>query len=113
MAIDPNELPSDPSALRQMVMGLLGEVESKERRLKQLQHWVEQLLGARYGPRRERVSEDQLFLFAAAILAQGGKTPPASDESEAPPPKPTSSRPGHGRGFIAKIFEAATGGLRS
>ena len=96
MAIDPNELPSDPSALRQMGMSLLEEVESKERRLTQLQHWVEQLLRARYGPRRERVSEDQLFLFAAAILAQGGKAPPS---------KPASSRPGHGRGSLPKSLK--------
>ena len=41
MAIDPNELPSDPAALRQIVIGLLEEVETKERRLRQLQHWVE------------------------------------------------------------------------
>ena len=57
MAIDPHQLPNDPAALRQMVIGLLEEVESKERRLRQLQHWVEQLLRARYGPRRERVNE--------------------------------------------------------
>ncbi len=31
---------------------------------------------ARYVPRRERVDENQLFLFAAEVLAQAGKTPP-------------------------------------
>ena len=104
MAIDPKQLPEDPTALRQIVIGLLEEVETKERRLRQLQHWVEQLLRARYGPRRERVDEHQLFLFAAAILAQGGKTPPAADETEAPqsdsqtPP----SSPGHGRPRLPK-----------
>jgi transposase len=104
VAIDPTELPSDPAALRQIVIGLLEEVETKERRLRQLQHWVEQLLRARYGPRRERVDEHQLFLFAAAILAQGGKTPPASEEGEAPSSdsKPSSERRGHGRGTLPK-----------
>ncbi len=62
-------------------------------------------LRARYGPQRERVSEDQLFLFAAAILAQGGKAPPASEENEAPPSKPASSRPGHGRGSLPKSLK--------
>ncbi len=70
MAMDPNQLPEDPTALRQIVIGLLEEVETKERRLRQLQPGVEQLLRARYGPRRERVDEHQLFLLAAAILAQ-------------------------------------------
>ena len=103
MAIDPKHLPEDPTALRQIVIGLLEEVETKERRLRQLQHWVEQLLRARYGPRRERVDEHQLFLFAATILAQGGKAP-SSGETEAPKPdsQPSSSRPGHGRGSLPK-----------
>ena len=104
MEIDPKQLPEDPSALRQMVMGLLEEAEQRERKLRQLQHWVEQLLRARYGPRRERVDEHQLFLFAAAILAQGGKTPPASDEGEASPSdsKPSPPRQGHGRQRLPK-----------
>ncbi len=104
MAIDPKQLPDDPTALRQIVIGLLEEVETKERRLRQLQHWVEQLLRARYGPRRERVDEHQLFLFAAAILAQGGKTPSASEETQAPESdaKPSSPRAGHGRGRLPK-----------
>ena len=43
--IDPKQLPEDPSALRQIVMGLLEEAERRERKLRQLQHWVEQLRG--------------------------------------------------------------------
>ena len=105
MEIDPKQLPEDASALRQMVIGLLEEAEQRERKLRQLQHWVEQLLRARYGPRRERVDEHQLFLFAAAILAQGGKTPPPSDASEAPRSKSASSRQGHGRGALPKSLK--------
>ncbi len=104
MEINPNQLPSDPAALRQMVMGLLGEAMERERKLRQLQHWVEQLLRARYGPRRERVDENQLFMFAAEIMARGEKTPPASGETEAPPAgaKSTPQRPGHGRSALPK-----------
>jgi transposase len=105
--INPNQLPSDPAALRQIVVGLLGEAMERERKLRQLQHWVEQLLRARYGPRRERVDENQLFLFAAGILAQSGKTPPASDKGKTPPSssKPSSPRPGHGRGALPKSLQ--------
>ena len=112
MEINPNQLPNDPAALRQMVVGLLGEAAERERKLRQLQHWVEQLLRARYGPRRERVDENQLFLFAAEIMARAGKTPPASGEGgsasrgfeiDAP-----ASRAWPGR--AAEIFAAATGG---
>jgi transposase len=107
MEIDPNQLPSDPAALRQIVVGLLGEAVERERKLRQLQHWVEQLLRARYGPRRERVDENQLFLFAAGILARSGKTPPAPDNGKTPPSssKPSSHRPGHGRGALPKSLQ--------
>ena len=47
--IDPNQLPNDPAALRQMVVGLLEQAAEQERRLKQLQHWLEQLLRAAPG----------------------------------------------------------------
>jgi len=39
MEIDRNKLPEDPAALRQMVAGLLEELDTKERRLQQLQTW--------------------------------------------------------------------------
>jgi transposase len=105
--IDPNQLPNDSAALRQIVVGLLGEAAERERKLRQLQHWVEQLLRAQYGPRRERVDENQLFLFAAGILAQGGKTPPSSDEGKTLPSdsKPSSQRRGHGRGTLPKSLQ--------
>ena len=103
MAIDPKQLPNDPAALRQMVMSLLEEVETKDRRLQQLQHWVEQLLRARYGPRRERVSENQLFLFAVALVS-AGREAPSEPESAAPEKAPggTGKRKGHGRGALPK-----------
>ena len=103
MEIDPNQLPNDAAALRQMVRSLLEEVEAKERRLRQLQHWVEQLLRARYGPRRERVNENQLFLFAVALVSAGREAPPPP---EPPPPKvPPAQRPGHGRQRLPKKLE--------
>jgi len=40
-----------------------------DRRVKRLPHLVEQLLRWRYGPSRERVDENQLFLFAAGMMA--------------------------------------------
>ena len=36
-----------------------------------MQHWLEQLLRHRYGQKRERVDENQLFLFAAEIASTG------------------------------------------
>jgi len=97
--IDPNQLPNDPATLRQMVLGLLEQAAEQERRLKQLQHWLEQLLRARYGPRRERVSENQLFLFAVALVSAGQEprpdpeSPTGGQAEEARRAKPK----GHGR----------------
>ena len=104
MAIDPHQLPEDPSALRQMVMSLLEEVETKDRRLQQLQHWLEQLLRARYGPRRERVSENQLFLFAVALVSAGraAATEPASSAAPEKAPGGAGKPKGHGRGALPK-----------
>ncbi|MGH9454429.1 MAG: hypothetical protein ACRD2O_10730, partial [Terriglobia bacterium] len=78
--IDPQHLPNNPAALQQMVVGLMQEAVERERHVRQLQPWLEQLLRARYGPKRERGDKNQLFLFAAEIMAQGGKTPPTPDE---------------------------------
>ena len=107
MDIDPQQLPNDPAALRQMVMGLLAEAEQKERKLRQLQHWLEQLLRARYGPRRERVNESQLFLFAVALVSAGREAPPETGASAPPEKAPGGERKrkGHGRGVLPKSLQ--------
>jgi transposase len=110
MDIDREKLPNDLAALRQMVVGLLEEAEARERRLRQLQHWVEQLLRARYGPRRERVDENQLFLFAVG-LASRGQAPASSSTSEEMPPAGEGAgaqraKPqGHGRQRLPETLE--------
>jgi transposase len=101
MEIDPNSLPDDPAILKRMVAGLLEDREAGERRIRQLQHMLEQLLRARYGPRRERLNENQLFLFAAEIL---GKDKSESTQKD----KPVSDRPqrkGHGRQRLPKSLK--------
>jgi transposase len=101
MEIDPNNLPQDAATLRLLVASLFEDRSAQERRIRQLQHMLEQLLRARYGPRRERVNENQLFLFAAEILrAEKGDTVPKE--------KPASDRPkpkGHGRQRLPKSLK--------
>jgi transposase len=101
MEIDPQQLPEDPAALRQMVTGLLQEMDAKERRLQQLQHMLEQLLRHRYGPRRERVDENQMFLFAAGMLSNGPPASPAQEGSKTLP----AQRSGHGRQRLPQTLE--------
>jgi transposase len=69
MKIDPHHLPEEAGLLRQIVLQLLGVVEEKDRLLERVQHQLQQLLRQRYGSKRERIDENQLFLFAAQIIA--------------------------------------------
>lgn len=104
MDIDPHNLPDEAGLLRQIVLQLLGLVEEKDRLLERLQHQLQQMLRHRYGQKRERVDENQLFLFAAQIVAQmqatgvAAETPAAdaiASTGATAPQRP--QRPGHGR----------------
>jgi transposase len=92
MEIDRHHLPNDPAALQRMVAGLLEKLESQEQRLRQMQHWLEQLLRQRYGHKSERLDENQLFLFAVEMAGTGQPVPP-EPPAAASKPKPE----GHGR----------------
>jgi transposase len=81
------------------------QLAAKEHELQRVRHWLEQLLRHRYGQKRERVDENQLFMFAVELASTGQDAPPESPES-----KPASSAPrptprGHGRGRLPKSLE--------
>jgi transposase len=109
MEIDPNHLPDDLATVQQMVLALLARDQERERLLKQMQHQLEQLLRWRYGARRERVDENQLFLFAAEILRAGASLDAAAGkpagEAAAAEPEPSSRPSGHGRQRLPKSLE--------
>jgi transposase len=100
MEIDRHNLPNDPAALQRMVAGLLEKLETQEQRLRQMQHWLEQLLRQRYGQKSERLDENQLFLFAVESASRGQPVP-AEPPSAAPQPNP----PGHGRQRLPQSLE--------
>jgi transposase len=108
MDVDPHNLPTDPTTLQQLVLELLARDGERERLLKQVQHQLEQLLRWRYGARRERVDENQLFLFAAEILASGASLDagPAKAPTEAAAEHLPESKPSrHGRQRLPKSLE--------
>ena len=75
---------------------------AKEYELERVRHWLQQMLRHRYGQKRERVDENQLFLFAAEIASRG--------EEPVPEPKPAASEPrpaspGHGRQRLPPSLE--------
>src|SRR5215469_17765716 len=74
MEIDPHHLPAEVNLLQQIVLQLLQAVEDKDQLVVRLQHQLAQLLRYRYGQRRERIDENQLFLFAAQLIAASLQT---------------------------------------
>lgn len=116
VAINLKNLPDNPDLLRQMVIDLATQLDLHERRLQRVQNILEQLLKWRFGQKREKIDERQLFLFALQCEATGadvqeliaeleddqaGKpdddnNPPPSDTPAAPGDKTDKPR-GHGR----------------
>lgn len=99
-----------------MVIDLATQLDEHERRLQRVQNILEQLLKWRFGQKREKIDERQLFLFALQCEATGGdvqeiiaeleedQAGPANDENTPPPPDApaapscTPDKPlGHGR----------------
>jgi len=112
MEIDPHYLPSEVSLLQQIVLQLLQAVEDKDQLLARVQHQLAQLLQYRYGQKRERIDENQLFLFAAQIIAASQRASvatsgeePAADPSSRPDNKEKPERRGHGRKALPESLE--------
>jgi transposase len=111
MEIDPQNLPEDPAALRQIVLSLLQIVDDKQQELERVRHMLQQLLRWRYGQKRERVDPNQLFLFAAEIVNSGrdqAAIAPSEGAAPAPPassPKSPRKRQGHGRQQLPQTLE--------
>jgi hypothetical protein len=101
MEIDLDSLPRDPGALRCIIASLLEDRETRDRRIRQMQHMLEQLLRHRYGPRRERINENQLFLFAVKVLKAEQDRCPPKEKTRSDKPKAK----GHGRRRLPKTLE--------
>jgi transposase len=98
MKIDPRNLPRDIEKCHAIIGQLVTELDAKERWLKRVLHFLQKLLRARYGPKRERVDENQMFLFAAGMVATDRDVPTAPAGTPPEKPKPTP----HGRQRLPK-----------
>lgn len=76
MSKDAASLPPDVETLQRLVVELSTTVTTQQRQLDQLQHYIAQLLKARFGPRSERVDPQQLALFAEPSVAPAAPAPP-------------------------------------
>ena len=60
----PNEsLPDDLPLCHEMIRELVKKVKQSHVMIEKLQHQLEQLLKARYGPRADRIDPNQVWLF--------------------------------------------------
>jgi transposase len=91
MKIDRQRLPNDPVLLRRMVASLLDDLDAKERQAQRYFNMLVKLLRWRFGPKRERVDEHQLVLFAGVMVDEKRDIPP-------PQQKDSGVRPRHGHG---------------
>jgi transposase len=109
MKIEANNLPGDVVGCHALIAELVRELDVRDRRLRQLQHQVEQLLRWRYGQKRERVDENQLFFEALAAIQAEVRVPPANEEPAAQTApveeKSVKRHTPHGRGRLPKNLE--------
>jgi len=85
-------LPEDLSACHAVIHQLSHALQRKQRENEQLQHRLEQLLKARFGPRADRLDPNQLALFASEVIAEAQQAEPAATN-----PKEPAQRNAHGR----------------
>lgn len=105
MEIDPHKLPDDTDELQRLLLHTLAQLDTtqkqlaeKERQLQKVQHWLQILLRQRYGQKRERVNENQLFLFAVELASRGHEAP----ADARPKPDRQKARKPHGRQRLPK-----------
>jgi transposase len=99
--MDVSNLPDDLMLCHQVIRELHDAVHQVQRENAQLNHRLQQLLRARYGPRAERMDPAQMLLFAREILEQeapeSAREPESPEEATCPP-----RRKGHGRRPLPK-----------
>lgn len=104
VAIDPHNLPDDPAQLKQLIAGLLAQLQKSLAAHAHTEALLQELLRAKRERSSEKLSGDQLALFAAAWPVHGPEEkpaaaePPPSDEHGPPPESPAAPAPAKGRG---------------
>lgn len=97
MSMDATSLPNDPALLKELVVQQVSTIESLTGKLAQLEHYIAQLVRARYGPRSEKLDPNQLALFDAALLDGALEEPAAERPPVSETPVEAHVRRGGGR----------------
>lgn len=95
--VEEPELPTDPQALRQLVLELLSALQEKDRRIGQLSSQLEALRRRLFGRNSEKLDPNQLALDLGAWLAAHPVEAPAEAPELPAAEKESTPRTGHGR----------------
>ncbi len=68
MSTDAAALPNDVAACHALIAQQFSTIDDLQHKLTQLEHYVAQLVRARFGPRSERLDPNQLTLFVATAM---------------------------------------------
>jgi len=101
MKIDPDKLPRDIKQCHKIIISQADQLDAKDRYVKRLLHMLAKMLRWRYGPRREKVDEKQLLLFALEMVERGEDIPAPESRTAKRKKKHTP----HGRQRIPEHLE--------
>jgi hypothetical protein len=97
MSTDALPLPDDTALCHELIRQQADTIRQSQRKIEQLEHYLEQLLRRQFGPRRERLDPNQLALFDAGV-----EEPAAEDTSEPEESSTSPRRRGGGRRPLPK-----------
>lgn len=92
-----SELPTDPQALRALVLELLSILQDKERRIGQLSSQLEALKRRIFGRQSEKLDPGQMALDLGAWLTAQALEPKEEEPASPPGDEPEQRKAGHGR----------------
>lgn len=98
-------LPQDIDIAHQMIRELTEQLRKSRRNEDQLRRSIDDLIRRFYGPKTEKVNENQLLLFAGDELQRLGASAPSGDAPDATPPEDDAGakpRKGAGRKGLPK-----------
>ena len=92
----PDDLLRELTLQRTINQQLAEQLDNATRKLRQMEHQLQQLLRRLYGRSSEKIDPKQMALFAELLKQLEAQNPPAEPEP-APAPAPAIPRKGHGR----------------
>jgi transposase len=95
MSTDASPLPDDVALCHELIRQQADTIRLSQRKIEQLEHYLEQLLRRQFGPRRERLDPNQLALFEAAF--EEGAEEESCGQVESKEEPASSRRKGGGR----------------